>query len=475
MQRRDAFDVGCSALAGVGDALAFFLGFLLAVWIRFESGWIPDWLARHFIDPPPNRDYYLFGALVGSLILFLVFRSLRLYERPQFGVFSEYVPRITRAVGLGLLLCAALAFAIRTPNPPFSRVVVGLSLGTVWLCVLIERALLFRAELAWARRQTARLPVVIIGADDTCARLGRALERDPRQRAVIRAWIAAHGAPAAEAIPPALLLPDRAALTALLDRGEARLVIAGPGALSEDEMVGVMLACHRRLVEFRMIPGLFSVRAGEVSIETVDGIPVLGFGRWPLDFFWNRFWKRAEDLAGALAGLLISAPVLAAAAVCIRRESAGPILYRQERCGRDGRPFTLYKLRTMRADAEAESGPVWTAPDDPRRTRTGAVLRAWNIDELPQLWNVLRGEMSLVGPRPERPHFVAQFRDDMDRYMMRHVSKPGLTGWAQVNGLRGRTDLRERLKYDLWYLEHWSLSLDFKILARTFFARKNAY
>jgi lipopolysaccharide/colanic/teichoic acid biosynthesis glycosyltransferase len=147
----------------------------------------------------------------------------------------------------------------------------------------------------------------------------------------------------------------------------------------------------------------------------------------------------------------------------------------QERCGRQGRIFKLYKLRTMRVDAEKETGPVFTAAADTRRTRVGGFLRKYNLDELPQLWNVLKGDMSLVGPRPERPHFVEKFKEDISRYMWRHVSKPGLTGWAQVNGLRGDTSIEERIKYDLDYLENWSLSFDFKVLARTLFAYENAY
>ncbi len=153
----------------------------------------------------------------------------------------------------------------------------------------------------------------------------------------------------------------------------------------------------------------------------------------------------------------------------------GPVFYRQERCGEHSKKFILFKLRTMPVDAEAESGPVMTAEDDPRRTRSGAFLRRWNLDELPQLWNVLIGDMALVGPRPERPHFVEQFKEEIGRYMSRHVSKPGITGWAQVNGLRGNTSIEERIKYDLYYLENWSLAFDFKILLQTILSRENAY
>ena len=172
---------------------------------------------------------------------------------------------------------------------------------------------------------------------------------------------------------------------------------------------------------------------------------------------------------------MLTAPIIAIAGVCIKRTSPGPVFYRQERCGETGRPFTIYKLRTMHVDAERQTGPVWAVADDPRRTAVGAYLRRHNLDELPQLWNVLKGDMSLVGPRPERPHFVEQFKEDIGRYMWRHVSKPGMTGWAQVNGLRGHTSIEERIKYDLYYLENWSLAFDVKILLRTVFAGKNAY
>jgi exopolysaccharide biosynthesis polyprenyl glycosylphosphotransferase len=229
------------------------------------------------------------------------------------------------------------------------------------------------------------------------------------------------------------------------------------------------------MVNFSMVPDLFNVLTGQVEVRQVGEVPLIGLRRWPLDRFWNRLLKRLEDVVGAVVGLLLSAPAMLVAAIMIKRESAGPIFYRQTRCGEGGRAFTIYKLRTMRADAEAGDGPGWTVENDPRRTRVGGLLRKWNIDELPQFWNVLKGEMSLVGPRPERPHYVEQFREEIGRYMWRHASKPGMTGWAQVNGLRGNTSIPERVKYDLYYLENWSLAFDFKILMQTFFHNRNAY
>ncbi|HEY4721343.1 MAG TPA: exopolysaccharide biosynthesis polyprenyl glycosylphosphotransferase, partial [Anaerolineae bacterium] len=178
--------------------------------------------------------------------------------------------------------------------------------------------------------------------------------------------------------------------------------------------------------------------------------------------------KRMMDMVGSAAGLVVFSPLMFLIAILIKLESPGSVFYPQERMGLDAKPFLMIKFRSMRQDAEAH-GPGWTRPDDPRRTRLGAWLRRLNADELPQLINVLLGEMSLVGPRPERPIYVDQFRRAIPRYMERHKEKSGMTGWAQVNGLRGDTSIVERTKYDLWYIENWSLLLDIKILIRQAF------
>jgi len=193
---------------------------------------------------------------------------------------------------------------------------------------------------------------------------------------------------------------------------------------------------------------------------------------------WNLVLKRAMDVAGAVVGLLLTAPLLGIMAGLVKLTSSGPVLYRQTRMGLDGRAFEILKFRTMRVDAEAETGVVWAQENDPRRTRLGAFLRRTSLDEIPQFWNVLKGEMSIVGPRPERPEFIAQCCQWFPRYMLRHKMKAGITGWAQVNGLRGNTSIEKRLEYDLYYIEHWSVWLDLKIMAMTLWKgmiHRNAY
>jgi len=337
------------------------------------------------------------------------------------------------------------------------------------------RLVLFRIEIAVARRMPGVNRVAVLGTDGVAARLRQALEADPRLRSRVVAFFPVGAHEADPAIPGDLIAPTLDALSPRVEGGAFDEVILTDTSLSHPRMVEIILHCEKHLVGFHLVPDLFRLLTSSVDVQTVDGIPLLGVGRWPLDYFWNRVLKRTEDVVCAVLALTVSAPVIAIAAACIKATSPGPVFYRQERFGERGKHFTMIKLRSMPVDAEAETGPAWTHAEDPRRTRVGRVLRRFNIDELPQLWNVLTGDMSLVGPRPERPFFVDRFKEELGNYMWRHVHRPGMTGWAQVNGLRGDTSIPERIKHDLFYLENWSLALDFKIMLMTLFCRKNAY
>ncbi len=217
-----------------------------------------------------------------------------------------------------------------------------------------------------------------------------------------------------------------------------------------------------------------ALRAG---VEDLDGIPVISLAETPIQG-WNWVQKRTMDLCISAALLALAAIPFAVVAVLIKLSSKGPVFYTQERMGLDGKPFTIYKFRSMRQDAEKETGPVWANRNDPRRTPLGSILRRLSIDELPQLYNVLRGDMSLVGPRPERPRFVLEFKERIPQYMLRHKVKSGMTGWAQVNGWRGNTSIEKRIEHDLYYIANWTLGLDIKILWLTFwrvFLHRHAY
>ena len=242
-------------------------------------------------------------------------------------------------------------------------------------------------------------------------------------------------------------------------------------------MLELIDSTSREMLDVKVVPDLLQVIALRARLEDLDGIPVININDVPLQGF-NSVVKRAIDIAISSAALLVLALPFCLIAALVKLTSRGPVFYRQERMGLDGKPFMIHKFRSMREDAERESGPVFASHDDPRRTPLGRLLRQTNIDELPQFWNVLKAEMSIVGPRPERPLFVKQFKDRIPQYMLRHKVKAGITGWAQVNGWRGNTSIEKRIEYDLYYIENWSVRLDLKIMWLTVlkgFFQKHAY
>jgi Undecaprenyl-phosphate glucose phosphotransferase len=243
------------------------------------------------------------------------------------------------------------------------------------------------------------------------------------------------------------------------------------------QMLQLIESTSRECVDVKVVPDLLQVIALRARLEDLDGVPVININDVPLQGF-NSIVKRAIDIAISAAALIVLAIPFWLIAALVKLTSRGDVFYRQERMGLDGKPFMIYKFRSMYEDAEAQTGPIFASEQDPRRTPVGKLLRRSNIDELPQLWNVLKGDMSIVGPRPERPLFVAQFKDKIPSYMLRHKVKAGITGWAQVNGWRGNTSIEKRIEYDLYYIENWSVRLDLKIMWLTLlrgFFHKHAY
>jgi Undecaprenyl-phosphate glucose phosphotransferase len=232
------------------------------------------------------------------------------------------------------------------------------------------------------------------------------------------------------------------------------------------KLLDLVESTSREGVDVKVVPDLLQFIALRARLEDLDGVPVINLNDIPLQGL-NSFIKRAMDIllsSLALAVMLVPGLIFA---WLIKRSSPGPVFFKQERMGLDGKQFAVYKFRTMPIDAEARTGPVWADEEDTRATPIGGWLRRHDLDEWPQFWNVLKGEMSIVGPRPERPFFVEQFKHRIPQYMLRHKVKAGITGWAQVNGWRGNTSLEKRIEYDLYYIENWSVSLDFKIMWMT--------
>lgn len=236
--------------------------------------------------------------------------------------------------------------------------------------------------------------------------------------------------------------------------------------------------CEKSGVHTKFIPDYNSMIPSKPYTEDLMGLPVINIRYVPLTNTGNKIIKRAMDILGSVFGLVVTSPIMLLAAVLVKVTSPGPVIFRQERVGLHNKPFYMYKFRSMEQQKPKDEKKAWTVRDDPRVTKVGKILRKTSLDELPQLFNILKGDMSLVGPRPERPLFVEKFREEIPRYMVKHQVRPGLTGWAQVNGLRGDTSIRKRIDYDIYYIENWTPGFDVKIILMTFFTgfvNKNAY
>lgn len=271
------------------------------------------------------------------------------------------------------------------------------------------------------------------------------------------------------------VLGDYAALGRIIEEQKIGLLVLAENSLPPAEIQRLALLCEREMIQFSLILDCFPAQRSRLHVQNVSGVPLLGRSQLPIDRTANRLIKRSIDIMGALVGLFLSAFIVPWFCILVYLESPGPVIFRQRRTSRSGDPFFIYKIRSMKLQAESGTGAVWCKENDDRRLRIGAFMRRWNIDELPQFINVLIGDMSLVGPRPERPELIERFRDEIPSYNLRHEVRTGLTGWAQIQGLRGNTDLRKRIEADLYYLENWSVALDFYCIAATFFRVKNAY
>lgn len=461
------------AIVFAGDAVVILAGLLLGFWLRFQSGWIPMLTSTEVRPDQYPLSRYIGLILVGSAFLLGTFIYLRLYRRRRMLHQREAGMVILRGATFWVFAYLGASLFLKF-DPPISRVYAFLSyvsavlglLGWRWILSWLLRMGPFAASL--------RQRLLVVGWTSEAARIVEAVVRDRRQPYRVVGYVPTP-------TPSNLLLPvearkigDYQELETILESACADIVLLADLDLPRDEIIALANRCERVNVQFKLVPNYFQILISGLQLETVSGIPILGVSRLPLDRLTHRTLKRLVDIIGAIVGLILAAPLIAIFGAIVYYESPGPILYRQVRTGRRGRDFTIYKIRSMRLDAEA-NGAQWASKDDARRLKIGAKMREWNIDEVPQFWNVLVGDMSLVGPRPERPELIADFKYAIPHYNARHAAKPGITGWAQVNGLRGDTDLAERVRYDLWYLENWSLWLDFQIMFMTFVSRKNAY
>jgi exopolysaccharide biosynthesis polyprenyl glycosylphosphotransferase len=462
----------------IGDAACIFAGLWLAYIVRFSC------LPLLYGTAPPRAGQYFEFFPYMTLVILLVYRAFGLYRRHWSLLSTSEVLQITKATIVGKVVIIVFMFAFKNAflfssqvgaELKYSTGVAVLSIPFVTVLVVLFRRFFVRFEAWYLRRMGLAKRLICIGTTEQAIALAKNVASRPELCYDILGLISEQTDEDRAVIDGFPVLGTLAQAPTLLVEDATDEVILCLPHLDHETKARIIIQCEKEYIDFRLVPDIYEILASNVEVVTIAGVPLVGLKSLPLDSAWNRLLKRTIDLVGSIVGLIVAALPMAVIAALIKCCSRGPVFYRQVRCGEDGRRFTMIKFRTMVADAERETGPVWAAKDDPRKTRLGKALRRYNLDELPQLFNVFKGDMSLVGPRPERPYFIEQFKELIPRYFSRHHVKSGITGWAQVNGLRQSTSLEERIKHDIYYIENWSLLLDFRILVRTLFSRKHGY
>ncbi len=461
MRKRQAQAVFVATLL-LTDVLMAAMAFYAAYWLR---SWLP--LPNAAPELAPSSRY---APLMATHILsvLLVFAYSRLYHLTRIPSRVDEFYRTIGASTVGTVLGVALSYLL-FKNTPIEQ---DYPRGMVIYAWLLTILLVTMGRLAHGRLRAmlqahgwGRNRVLVVGTGEVGRMILHKILGNPGMGYQIVGVVATDGA--TEGTLPVPILGQAHDLARLIEQQHVdEVIIALPEATHQDILV-LISECERGQATIKVFPDVFQIMAGQMDIGDLGGLPLLTLRDIALRG-WRQSIKRAMDIVGAGISLVLVSPIMLLTTILIKLDSPGPAFYVQERMGLDARPFPILKFRSMRQDAEV-GGPGWTHRGDPRVTRLGNVLRQLNVDELPQLVNVLLGEMSLVGPRPERPVYVAQFRRSIPRYMDRHRTKAGITGWAQVNGLRGDTSITERTKYDLWYIENWSLLLDIQIIIRTLF------
>ncbi len=451
------------------DTCVIVYGLLSAYWLRFYTP-LSDY-GKH--AESALRDYA--GYMVfGTVLMVLTLAYHRLYSK-QTLLRHRRVSLLVLKSGIVWLAAFATLTLVFKFQPPLSRLFVVLAGVNTTVGLLIWRNIFHRLVRASPMAKSLKQRVLFVGWSAEAERLSRTFRDDEAcAYEVVGCVPSPRGRFEQEPSDMVTVFPPSPNLACLFVQEYVEIVILGDVECPRNEIVALTNLCEKEMVEFKMIPSYFQILVSGLHLETINGVPLLGVSRLPLDKLPNVLLKRALDIVGAIVGLMLSVPLILIFGTLVYLESPGPIFYRQRRLGQRGVEFDIFKIRSMRIDAEKNGQVGWTVANDPRRLRIGAFMRKWNVDEVPQFWNVLKGEMSLVGPRPERPELILNFKEEIPHYNARHNVKPGITGWAQTKGLRGDTDLTERIKCDLWYLEHWSALLDLQIMVMTFVKNENA-
>lgn len=421
-----------------------------------------------------------FTALIFIIPLFLILYSIfGLYRvNRTFGIFTEFT-RVLEANLLGLLIINTLLF-VGSKNPYFSNfsriMIFTFGIFNIFLEV-ISRNLVRLLLRLFRKRGFNQKHILLVGYSDAAFKFIDKINKNPGWGYHIFGIVDDNHKIDSD-YRNVKVIDKIGNLNHLIETNDFDEVIITLGLNEYDKLKNVVSVCEKSGIHTKFIPDYGTIIPTKPLTEDFDGMPVINIRAVPLQNLFNRIIKRIVDIIGSVFGIILFSPIFIVLSILIKLTSKGPIIFKQERVGLHNKSFTMFKFRSMVEQTDEEEKKGWTVKNDPRTTKVGAFIRKISFDELPQFFNVLLGDMSLVGPRPERQQFVEEFKETIPRYMIKHQVRPGMTGWAQINGLRGDTDIEKRIQYDIWYIENWTLGLDIKILLLTIFfgfVNKNAY
>ena len=439
-----------------GDLCLAAACWLAAYFIRFYAPIIP------VTKGVPDLTLYLTLMGLVMVVFAMVLPATGLYRRPWAGP-GQYFWPLLRATTFGAVVCVTVTYFFKPYE--FSRLVFLHFFVLINLVLFIYRPILMKL---WLRIFPERVGegVLIVGAEEVGRLVAKKVGQQPILGLRLEGFLCENPQMVGQDLDGLPIVGHFAQIREVLDRNSIQVVIIALPLSAHDRIMEIITNIGDEMVDIKVVPDLFKFMSLRGSVEEFEGLPIIGLRGSPM-VGWSRVIKRLTDILGSFFLLLVLSPVFLILAMAVKLSSPGPVFYRQQRMGLDGRVFTMLKFRSMRVDAETQSGPVWASENDPRRTPLGSFMRRTSLDELPQFFNVLKGEMSLVGPRPERPELIQNFKTNVPGYMLRHKMKAGITGWAQINGWRGNTSLEKRIEHDLYYIENWSLGLDLKIIMLT--------
>ena len=450
------------------DVLVVALSFVCSFWLRFDTTLFSQ--GGH-LSYQSYALFFVFAVIPVYLILYFAF-GLYKPRRTYKNIFSE-ATQIIKVNIVSFVLLVSILFIINQPD--FSRIMLFLLAIIATFFGIIERFTI-RSILRNMRINNKNLKhILIVGDNDLAYSFARKIRENPYLGFVVSGFLGRSNHIGAEIEGSKIIGAFKDIDDILANNRYDRVVLAIPLKYYYriDELVE---SCERVGIKAEIIPDYIRYFPAQPSIDMIEDIPIINIRYVPLDDEFNKFLKYASDYVISIIAIIITSPIMILTAIAIKLTSPGPIIFKQERIGHHSKPFMMYKFRSMKVQDPNEEKSEWTTKDDPRKTKIGEFIRKTSIDELPQFFNVLKGDMSVVGPRPERPYFVEQFKEEIPKYMVKHQVKPGLTGWAQIHGCRGDTSIKQRIKYDIEYVENWHMGLDLAIMIKTAVKKNpNAY